>query len=227
MDPSSPRPDALVRHLRAWGFLTRDQSETAGLLSPPDTRARVYSKCRGTWAQRLTSAGLLQLHSEVPTLWFLTVHSCWGVSGSFCLDYSTLSCFPTYLLLNAAVGRKALKAKHCSCGPAHTFISEHGRPGSAIPDLNLVPVEQSRTGNQIEIFQILHRCVWAATRVRTQVGVEHSSRLQHPQMGIQPCYSRLIYRLDCWHCLPPAHLLEWHFAHSMVTCQVSFEVGVF
>lgn len=49
--------------------------------------------------------------------------------------------------------------------------------------------------------------------VRGQVVVKHSYRLCHSQMGIQPCYSRLIYRLNHWRCLPTAHLLEWHFAH--------------
>lgn len=147
MNPSSSRPDALVRHLRVWGFLRLEQNETAGLLSPPGMWAPVYSKWRGTGALWLTSAGLLQLHSEVTkNCGFSQFHSCWGLSGSFCLDYSTLRCSPTYLLLNATVGRKALKAKHCSHGPAHTFIAERGRPGSPIPNLNLVPVEQSRMG---------------------------------------------------------------------------------
>lgn len=73
MNPSSLRPDALVRHLRVWGFLRLEQNETAGLLSPPDTWAPVYSKCRGAGALRLTSAGLLQFHSDLPTLWFFTV----------------------------------------------------------------------------------------------------------------------------------------------------------
>lgn len=51
-------------------------------------------------------------------------------------------------------------------------------------------------------------------QVKAQVTLEHSYRPRRSQMGIQPCYSRLIHRLNHWHCLPTAHLLEWHFAHQ-------------
>lgn len=140
-EPSSSRPDALVRHLRVWGFVALEQNEIAGLFLPP-----VYSKSRELehWDEPLLdscSSSQRYLHCG-----FSLFHSCWGVSGSFCLDYSTLRFFPTCLLPNTSVGRKALKAKHCSHGPAHTFLAEHGRPGLAIPNLNLVPVEQSRMG---------------------------------------------------------------------------------
>lgn len=77
-------------------------------------------------------------------------HSSWGVSGGFCHDYSILKCFPTYLLGNATVGRRALKDKHNSRGLAHTFIAEHGRPGLPIQNLNLVPSQAEQYGLKIK-----------------------------------------------------------------------------
>lgn len=142
MNPSSSRPDALGRHLRVWAFLTLEQTETAELLLPPDTWAHVYSKCRGTWALRLTSAGLLQLHSEIPALWFLTVPQLLGCFWKFLAQRQHPEVFSHIFASKFHSGEKA---KHCSHGPAHTFTAEHSRPGSPIPNLTLVSVEQSRT----------------------------------------------------------------------------------
>lgn len=48
------------------------------------------------------------------------------------------------------MGRKALKDKNYSRGPAHTFIAEHGRPGSPIQNLNLVPGRAEKYGLKIK-----------------------------------------------------------------------------
>lgn len=187
----------------------------AWLLLPPDTRAYVYTKCRGPehWVQPCT--GLLQPESEIPTWWFLTVPTAVEVLLEVCATTTaSWSVFPRIgwecHSTEKGTERQALLTWSCPHFHCRVWQAESAHP-------KLKPGARSSRAvwaqNQTERFWMLCRCGWTATHVRTQVTAEHSYRLWRSQMGIQPCYSRLIHRLNHWHCLPTAHLLEWHFAH--------------
>lgn len=120
-----------------------------GLLLPTDAWAYVYTKCRGTWSLRLTLCWTLT--AQVRDTYIVVSHcsySCWGVSGSFCHDYSILKCFPTYLLRMPQWGERRWKTS-----TTHTVLptpSLQTMPGQAHPTKTSTwcLVEQSSMGSK-------------------------------------------------------------------------------
>lgn len=103
------------------------------------TCLHVFTLNVGALEHWLTSAGLLQLHSEGPALWFLTLPQ---LLRKFLPRLQHPEVFSHIFATKSHSGEKGTESQALL---TWSFIAEHGRPGSPIPNLNL-PVGQGRMG---------------------------------------------------------------------------------